>query len=196
MTTPIKLNFKIIQGSTFNQVLRWESATKVYKTISGITNSAPVVINCTAHNIPVGWRARVTNVLGMKEINSGSNDYYTVTDTTTNTVTFNSVNSLGYSAYTSGGVLEYNQPIDLAGYTARMQIRSKLEDTTIIKELTTENGGIVIDNTTKTITLTISATDTSAFTFASAVYSIELVNGTVVTPFAGGTMTLVKEVTR
>lgn len=196
MTTPIKLNFKIIQGSTFNQVLRWESATKVYKTISGITNSAPVVINCTAHNIPVGWRARVTNVLGMKEINSGSNDYYTVTDTTTNTVTFNSVNSLGYSAYTSGGVLEYNQPIDLAGYTARMQIRSKLEDTTVIKELTTENGGIVIDNTTKTITLTISATDTSAFTFASAVYSIELVNGTVVTPFAGGSMTLVKEVTR
>lgn len=196
MTTPIKLNFKIIQGSTFNQVLRWESATKVYKTISGITNSAPVVINCTAHGIPVGWRARVTNVLGMKEINSGSNDYYTVTDTTTNTVTFNSVNSLGYSAYTSGGVLEYNQPIDLAGYTARMQIRSKLEDTTVIKELTTENGGIVIDNTTKTITLTISATDTSAFTFASAVYSIELVNGSVVTPFAGGTMTLVKEVTR
>lgn len=196
MTTPIKLNFKIIQGSTFNQVLRWESATKVYKTISGITNSAPVVINCTAHNIPVGWRARVTNVVGMKEINSGSNDYYTVTDTTTNTVTFNSVNSLGYSAYTSGGVLEYNQPIDLAGYTARMQIRSKLEDTTVIKELTTANGGIVIDNTTKTITLTISATDTSAFTFASAVYSIELVNGSVVTPFAGGTMTLVKEVTR
>lgn len=196
MTTPIKLNFKIIQGSTFNQVLRWESATKVYKTISGITNSAPVVINCTAHNIPVGWRARVTNVLGMKEINSGSNDYYTVTDTTTNTVTFNSVNSLGFGAYTSGGVLEYNQPIDLAGYTARMQIRAKLDDATIIQELTTANGGIVIDNTTKTITLTISATDTSAFTFSSAVYSIELVNGSVVTPFAGGTTTLVKEVTR
>lgn len=196
MTTPIKLNFKVIQGSTFNQVLRWESATKVYKTISGITNSAPVVINVADHGIPVGWRARVTNVVGMKEINSGSNDYYVVTETTTNTVTINSVNSLGYGAYTSGGVLEYNQPIDLAGYTARMQIRAKLEDATVIKELTTANGGIVIDNSQKTITLNISATDTSSFTFASAVYSIELVNGDVVTPFAGGSMTLVKEVTR
>lgn len=197
MSSPIKLNLKVIQGSTFNQVLRWESSTKVYKTISSITNSAPVVINSTGHGVPVGWRVRVTNVLGMKEINSTSTThYYTVTNTTSNSVTLNSVNSLGYTAYTSGGVLEYNQPIDLAGYTARMQIRAKLDDTTVIKELTTENGGIVIDNTTKTITLTISATDTAAFTFGTAVYSLELVNGNVVTPFAGGTVTLTKEVTR
>lgn len=196
MTTPIKLNLKIIQGSTFGQVLRWESGTKVYKPISSITNSAPVVINAAAHGIPVGWRTKVTNVVGMKEINSSANEYYIVTGTTTDTVTLNAVNSLGYGAYTSGGVLEYNEPVDLAGYTARMQIRPKLEDTTIIKELTTENGGIVINNTTKTIQLVISATDTAAFTFNSAVYSLELVVATTVIPFATGSVSLTKEVTR
>lgn len=196
MTTPIKLNLKIIQGSTFGQVLRWESGTKVYKAINGITNSAPVVINCPAHGIPVGWRTKITNVVGMKEINSSTNEYYLVTSTTTDTVTLNSVNSLGYSAYTSGGVLEYNEPVDLTGYTARMQIRAKLDDTTVIKELTTENGGIVINNTTKTIQLVISATDTAAFSFNSAVYSLELVVASTVIPFAGGTVSLVKEVTR
>lgn len=196
MTTPIKLNLKIIQGSTFGQVLRWESGTKVYKPISSITNSAPVVINATAHGIPVGWRTKVTNVVGMKEINSGSNEYYIVTGTTTDTVTLNAVNSLGYGAYTSGGVLEYNEPVDLTGYTARMQIRPKLEDTTIIKELTTENGGIVIDNSAKTIQLVISATDTAGFTFNSAVYSLELVVASTVIPFAAGSVSLTKEVTR
>ncbi len=196
MSSPIKLNFKIIQGSTFSQVLRWESATKAYKPITAITQSAPIVITAANHNIPVGWRTRVTNVSGMKEINSGADSYYTVTSATQDTVTFNAVNSLGYSAYVSGGVLEYNEPVDLAGYTARMQIRAKLEDSAIIKELTTENSGIIIDNTLKTITVTISATDTAAFTFSTAVYSIELVKGVVVTPFANGSVSLTKEVTR
>lgn len=194
MTTPVKLNLKIIQGSTFSQVLRWESSTKVYKTITSITNSAPVIIYSTAHGIPSGWRAKVTNVLGMKEINS--TDYYTITSTTTDTVTINSVNSLGYTAYTSGGVLEYNEPINLSGYTARMQIRSSLAGD-IITELTTDNAKIVLDNTAKTITFTMSATETAAFSFNSAVYSLELVSsGGQVTQLVNGNVTLVKEVTR
>lgn len=195
MTTPVKLNLKIIQGSTFSQVLRWEGSTKIYKTITSITNSAPVVIYSTAHGIPPGWRTKVTNVVGMKEINS--TDYYTVTSTTTDTVTINSVNSIGYTAYTSGGVLEYNSPIDLSGYTARMQIRSTLSSDTVLSELTTANNKIVLDNTAKTITLTLSATETAAFSFNTAVYSLEMVSsGGQVTQLVNGNLTLVKEVTR
>jgi hypothetical protein len=77
-----------------------------------------------------------------------------------------------------------------------MQIRSKLEDLTVLTELTTENNRILIDNTLKTITLTIPANVTAALNFQSAVYSLELVNGSEVTPFIGGTVSLVKEVTR
>lgn len=194
---PVKLNLKVYQGSTFTEVLRWESSTKVYKPITAVTKTAPVVITATAHDCPAGWRARVTNVAGMKELNSTGDNYYLITDTTANTVTINAVNAVAYSDYTSGGILEYNQPIDLAGYTARMQIRAKLADTTTLKELTTQNGGIVIDNTAKTITITISAADTALFTFSTAVYSLELVSsGGQVSQLVAGTLTLVKEVTR
>lgn len=196
MTTPAKINFKIYQGSTFSEVLRWESSLKSYKTITGIAQSAPVVITSAAHGIPPNWRVKVTNVLGMTDINSTEN-YQIVTQTTANTVTINSINSLNYRAYVSGGILEFNQPVDLTGFTARMQIRGDIDSTAVIAELTTANGGIVIDNTLKTITLLISAVNTALFTFTTAVYDLELVSsGAQVTPFCGGIITLVKEVTR
>jgi hypothetical protein len=131
----------------------------------------------------------------MTDINS-ADTYHTVTGVTTDTVTINAVNSLSYKDYVSGGVLEYNAPFDLTGITARMQIRSKLDSTEVIDELTTENGGIVVDTVNKTITILISATDTAAYTFTSAVYSMELISGSEVTPFITGTLSLEKEITR
>jgi hypothetical protein len=194
MAAPIKLNLKVYQGSTFRQVLRWESSTKVYVPITSITRSAPVVITAPAHNLPLGWRARVTNAGGMKEINQL--DYQTATEITSDTVVFNQVNSLAYTAYTGGGVLEYNTPVNLAAYTARMQIREKLNSTVVVHSLSTENSGIVLDNNVKTITLTIPDEVTTNFTFASAVYDLELMLGGEVMPFASGTLTLQREVTR
>jgi tRNA threonylcarbamoyladenosine modification (KEOPS) complex Pcc1 subunit len=191
---PSKLNFKIYQGSTFSETLRWESATKVYVPITNITKTAPMVVTATAHGAPPNWRTKISGVQGMKEANTA--DYVLVTGVSANTLTYNSVNALNYTAYTSGGVLEYNQPVDLSQYTARMQIREKVSSTTVIKELTTQNSGIVIDNTAKTITLKISAADTAQFTFKSAVYSLELVNADVVVPFIYGNLTLEVEVTR
>lgn len=195
MATPIKLNLKIYQGSTFKQVLRWESATKVYVPITNIAKSAPMVVTAAAHGIPLGWRARIANAGGMKEANLL--DYQIVTNATTDTVTFNQVNSLGFTAYTSGGVLEYNQPVSLNGLTARMQIREKLTSTEVIHELTTQNGGIVFDNTYKTITLTITDETTALLNFVSAVYTLEFqtADGEVST-FARGSVSLEREVTR
>lgn len=195
MAAPIKINFKMYQGSTFREVLRRESSTKVYKPITAITKAAPVVITAVGHGVPAGWRVKVTNVVGMKEINN-SNDYYTATNTTADTITLNAINALGFTDYTSGGVVEYNQPTNLTGVTARMQIREKLTSTTSLAELTTENGKIIIDTALKTITMLISAADTALFTFSSAVYSMELIEGTEVTPFIYGDISLVKEITR
>jgi len=194
MAAPIKLNLKIYQGSTFRQVLRWESSTKVYVPITNITRSAPVVVTAPSHNLPVGWRARVTNAAGMKEINQL--DYQTATEITSDTVVFNQVNSLAYTAYTGGGVLEYNAPVNLAAYTARMQIREKLNSTVVVHTLSTENSGIVFDNVQKTITLTIPDEITAQFRFTSAVYDLELLLADEVIPFATGAIALQREVTR
>jgi hypothetical protein len=113
------------------------------------------------------------------------------------TISINNINSLSYTAYTSGGVIEYNRPIDLTGMTARMQIRAKLDSDVVIHELTTENSGIVLDNTTKQIKLTIPAATTAGFTFTTAVYNLEIIDSTgIVSSFSRGTITLTKEVTR
>ena len=196
---PAKISYKIYQGSTFQETLRWESETKQYAPISNITNAAPCVITTsTAHGVPINWRVRVTGVSGMKDINTISEDsYYLVTSKTSNTLTLNQVNSAAYGAYTSGGIVEYNMPIPITGYTAQMQIRETLESTTVLHEMTTANNGIVIDPINYTISLNISAAVTGAFDFDAAVYSCELTDnqGNVI-PFLTGSISLVKEVTR
>jgi hypothetical protein len=133
----------------------------------------------------------------MKEINSTSEEYNlsTLTPTTT-TIEINQVNSLAYNTYTSGGVVEFNQPVPLAGYAARMQIRETVDSPTVIHEATTQNSQIVLDNVNKTIQITLLANVTQNFTFATAVYSLELYNGNNVIPFINGNLTLVQEVTR
>jgi hypothetical protein len=131
----------------------------------------------------------------MKEINSDE-VYHTVTQTTTDTVTLNQVNSLGYTTYTSGGVLEYNQPVSLSGYTARMQIRPTVTSTQVLHELTTQNSGIILDNVLRTITLNIPDEVTETLNFVSAVYNLELLISGTVLNFATGTVSLQREVTR
>ena len=192
--TPTKTSFKVIQGSTFSEVLRYESDVKVYTPITAIFNTAPMSLTASNHGMVAGWRAKISNVLGMTEANNL--DWIIATQVAQNTVTFNSVNAAGFKTYISGGILEYNQPVDLSGMTARMQIREKLTSTTVIQDLTTENGMIVIDNTGKTIILQIPATTTATYTFKSAVYSLELISGTTIIPFIYGNITLDKEVTR
>jgi len=196
---PARISYRIYQGSTFKETLRWESETKQYAPISSITKAAPCVITtASAHTIPLNWRIRVNGVLGMKDINLASTtDYYLVTSKTTNSVTLNQVNSSDYGAYTSGGIIEWNQPIPLTGYTAQMQIRESIDSSTVIHELTSANGGISIDPVNFTISMNISAARTAAFSFDAAVYSMELTdNQGLVYPFLSGSLTLIKEVTR
>lgn len=196
MTAPTKINFKVYQGSTFSEVLRWETAVKNYQYITGITKSAPCFISFgSTHEIPDNWRIKVTDVGGMTELNS-ADEYKIATSATSDSIELNAINSSSYKTYTQGGVVEYNVPQVLLGVTARMQIREKLTSTDVIEELTTENGKIIIDDATKTITLLISAATTANYTFSTAVYSLEMIIGATVIPFIYGNITLEKEVTR
>lgn len=197
--TPAKLNFKMYQGATFEQALRWESSTKVYAPITNITKSAPVAITLADPQLqpPVGWRVRVTNAGGMKEINMPEGTYYIATEVSNGIVYLNQINSLSYTAYSAGGVLEYNTPVSLSNYTARLQVKRKITDTEAVLTLTTENGGIVLDNAYKTITLKATAQQTALLNFNSAVYDLELIDGSgKVYRFAEGSLTLKPEVTK
>ena len=202
MSEAATLDLTILKGATFTRVLRWESATVVFKTISGITKAAPPVITATSHGAPDGWRVAITNVLGMTQINAANNppknnQYKKAALLSSSTVSLPSVDASGYSTYTSGGILRYNQPVDLDGYTARMHIRESQGAATTLLELTTENSRIALDNTLKTITLTILATVTDDIDWTSGVYDLELVSaGGVVTRLVEGAVSVSEEVTR
>lgn len=190
----------IQQGRTFSRVLRWEAPPIIYKAITAILNSAPVRITAAAHGIPEGWRVAIVSVKGMTEINAESNnlrdkDYHPATVVDANTIEINDINAAEYKTYLSGGYLQYNTPVDLAGFTARMTISDKKGGTELLK-LTTENGGITIDNATKKITLLIEADDTAALTWIRGVYDLEMVSATgVVTALLYGEVTVKREIT-
>ena len=85
---------------------------------------------------------------------------------------------------------------DLTGYTARMKARPSITSDTVLIDASTANGKITIDPLVGVIEVTVSATETAAMTFTTAVYDLELVSGAVVTRLVQGTLTLSREVTR
>jgi hypothetical protein len=80
-------------------------------------------------------------------------------------------------------VLEYQDAIDpnlyhphnLSGYTARMQIRRDISSSTVLAELTTENGKISVGGSNGEVTVTMTAQQT-ALIERSGVYDIEIVS--------------------
>jgi hypothetical protein len=67
------------------------------------------------------------------------------------------------------------KPIRLRGYTARMQVRPIENSSTVIIELTTENGRISLGESNGTITLSISSSVTQTLLEGKYVYDLELV---------------------
>jgi hypothetical protein len=88
-------------------------------------------------------------------------------------------------------------PINLTGYTARMQVRQKYSDTTPLLDFTTANGAITLGGTLGTIQVIGLATLTDTLTVKSGVYDLELVSGTgTVTRLIEGAVTITPQVTR
>lgn len=194
-----KKDFVIEQGGTFSQIIRWEAPPIIYKPITAITQSAPVRITSTDHGVPPGWRVAIVSVKGMTQINAphvvSDQHFYPATVVDSNTIELNEINSTDYKAYVSGGYVQYNTPVSIASYTARMSCKDKVGGTEFLK-LTTENNRILINDTTKSIQLLVDDTTTSALTVFKGVYDLELVSpGGVVTPLLSGSITVNKEVT-
>lgn len=194
-------DFTIQQGATFNPKLKYSQPQFTVKAITGITKSGQAVVTAASHGLTVDWPVWIVGVVGMEQINHRSemlalaNKAYYGYFVDANSIRLN-VDTSRYSAYTSGGELLYHPPVNLTGYTARMNIRSTVDATTILHSLTTENSGIALGGAAGTVDLLISATNTALFTFGTAVYDLELISGTVVTRLLSGNVTLSKEVTR
>lgn len=86
-------------------------------------------------------------------------------------------------------------PYDLTGFTARMHIRRDITSSTIMMQLTTENGRITLSGEDGEVVLSISAADTATID-RNGVYDLELVSGGEVHRLIRGAVHLIPEVTR
>ena len=92
---------------------------------------------------------------------------------------------------------EDGDPIDLTGFTARMQVRDRVDAEETLVELTTANGRIALGGAAGTIALLIEAAVTEGLPGKAGFYDLELVSaGGIVTRLLEGKAALVPEVTR
>ena len=94
-------------------------------------------------------------------------------------------------------------PVNLTGYTAKLQVRSTHNSKAVILELSTSNGRITLgtagDFTTGAINLFISATDTAQLSVCDntkPVYDLEMINGFTVSRILQGNVIIAPEVTK
>jgi hypothetical protein len=85
--------------------------------------------------------------------------------------------------------------VDLTGYTARMQARDKVGGSCIVVNITTENGGISLDDEGN-INLLISSDDTKTINAKDYVYDLELDSGSEVYRIIEGKFIVTPEVTK
>jgi hypothetical protein len=196
MSCGVEVNLAICPGKTFTKVFRWGQSRRVYKPITAASQAAPCVLTATGHGMPDGWAYQVKGAKGMTQLNTPLDGYRQAIVVDPNTVEINELDATNLDAYEGGGVLSYPMPVDLAGYTARMHIRRNVHDASPVLALTSPTD-IVLDNTLKTITVSIGATATAALPEMEGVYDIEMVAaGGQVYLLAYGALIVGTEVTR
>lgn len=191
---PIKCD----QGSTLTRVFKMSSLRSY---ITGVTNTAnPTITTDIPHVLSAGNEVVISSVEGAGGVNNSPlTPVWTVATTPTST-TFTITTSSAPGVYTRGG--KVSVPRDLTGYTARMHVRSDIEDADVVLSATTTDGRLVISAPSGSavphqVTLTIDATTMAGITAKSYRYDLEVVSaGGVVLRVVEGPLTVRREVTR
>ena len=90
-----------------------------------------------------------------------------------------------------------SNPIDLTGYSARMQIRPSHKSSEVILSLSSPDDGITLGTTDGLITVNITNAQSSAIDISAGRYDLELVNPSgLVTRLIEGKIKFKPEVTR
>ncbi|WP_375591782.1 hypothetical protein [Chitiniphilus eburneus] len=189
MTMCHDFDLRIRRGATFRRVLQWASEPVLFLPVSGLAATPPARLTVPGHGLPDGWYVAVVSLPELKGLNATQDppsaaDYRAATVLDADTLEFDGVNSAGWTLRSNGYLRAYT-PVPLAGCIARMAIKDRVGGLVLL-EMNTGNGGIVLDDIAKTITLSISASDTAALAWKRGVYDLEIES-------ADGTVTLLAE---
>ncbi len=188
---PARLDLPIIPGTTYRDTVRLMQPRHEYRPITALGGS-PLRLTVD-HGLPGNWLAWVEGVNGMQGVNRSTRERpHRVTVVDAATLEINALSA--FSLNPGDGQLIYKPPVDLAGATARMQIRAGVGGALLL-ELNTENGGLAITGP-GTLTRTMSAAQTAALTWTDGVYDLEVeyADGTV-QRYLQGAVTVSREVT-
>lgn len=194
-------DIEIIQGARFLKSLHWYGGGKTYDTIDDVTVGHPTIIQVTSHGLP---SASPTPIIigGVKStarvLNTGTRECDMVQATYIDNNTFSvPVPTVGKVYEANSGYIEWYTPKDLTNYSARMQIRENIDDTTPLVSLTSGAGDITISLTDARITVIVATAITETLDFVEGVYDLEMVDvNDEATRILEGKVTLRDEVTR
>lgn len=179
---------RIAQGTTYTQVFRWGVEPLVYKPVSALVSLTPLTLTATAHGLPANWSVAFAN-LGFDELKADewppdADDFYEATTVDVDTVSFNEIDAGRLTGtYAAGASLAYMTPAPLAGASASFTVY----DASGTLVLTV---AAVLDDTAKTISVTISDTQTAALDVGSYTYALTATSGGVVTLLGTGDIDL------
>lgn len=202
MAAALQHDIELRRGATFVLPVRWETTPWLYAAIASISLTAPATITSAAHAIPDGWKVAVVDVKGLTQLNAKNNppkasDMRRATVVSATQIEFNEISAAAFGKHQAGsGYLAWLTPHSLAGYTARMQIKDRIGGTVLASLTSSPGGGIVLNDAGKVIEITITAEQSEAFAWTSAVYDLELVSAVgKVTALLEGAVSVSGEVT-
>ena len=177
------------QGSTL-QVSTGSGAAKV---ITGISKADPAVITAVGHGLVLGDVARVSDVVGMTDING---QLVVVDNPDTDDFEAANINSTGYAAYTSGGSLlpmVFSSFCELTGANQQDGTADEIEVTTICSTAKEFEQGLG-DSGTLTLDYNFAPNTGVQASFRAAKISGEEVAVRLSLPKEGGTIIMIGRV--
>jgi hypothetical protein len=177
MTTDITPRFHLYveQGCNFDHTLQWLNDGMFMAPIELIQEGYPTVVTVTAHglNSRSPHPVELSGIEGCQALNSTGTAMPLCTRIDDNTFSV-PLSSQGKIWEPGTGEITYAIPTDLTGYTGRCVIRKNWYSNTVIHEMTTENGGMILTAEDGSIQLLIPKATTAAFSFREAWYDVDL----------------------
>lgn len=160
--------WQVVPGTTVPLVYRWGAAPLIYVPVV-ISNLTPLRLTATAHGIPDGWPVAVPEMDNLPDLEAeawppSECDYQAIHVVDANTLEFNGLDAARTPAVVGGlGVLAYQTPMSLSGSTGTFTIATPI--TLVITA--------VLDNSAKTITVTLTSAETAAYP-VGAIYAFSI----------------------
>ena len=181
--------WKVVPGTTVSFTYRWGANPFIYLDVS-ISRLTPLRLTATGHGIPDGWSVAIAEFDGISSLQAeswppGGCDFRPIRAVDANTIEFNTIDAarLSGAAVGDAGVIAYETPVDLSGYTGVMTIDGVASPISA-----------VLDNTAKTITVTVPVSTTETFSVGTSMsFSLKMTAtvGGAVTQLDFGTIEVV-----